>query len=168
MPRPYLQNVSLTKIIKDKFFNFFTIAPDQCWNWQGDMYPQGYGRFALPAGSHIRAHRLSWIIHNGKIPDGLLVCHHCDNRRCVNPKHLFVGTAKDNYLDARSKGRHSHGENHGSAKLTNDEVRAVRALIKCNIPIRAIGRLLCVDAATIRRIRDGKGWIHIGALKVPE
>jgi hypothetical protein len=84
----------------------------ECWEWQGALYPAGYGIIGLDGGSHA-THRLSWEIVNGPIPDGLFVCHKCDNRKCVRPDHLFLGTQKDNMRDMIAKGRHPlHAKTH--------------------------------------------------------
>lgn len=77
---------------------------EDCWNWTASSRGQGYGAFKIN-GKVIDAHRVSWTIHFGEIPNGLFVCHKCDNKKCVNPDHLFLGTQKDNMNDCLQKGR---------------------------------------------------------------
>jgi hypothetical protein len=100
-----------------------------CWLWIGNKGIGGYGRIVVN-GSKVKAHRYSWEIHNGAIPSGLFVCHHCDNPSCVNPDHLFVGTNTDNRKDSVSKNRHNSGYYAGEschfAKLTESQVLEIR------------------------------------------
>jgi HNH endonuclease len=79
-----------------------------CWNWIAYKNKQGYGRFGLKAGECINAHRVSWVIHNGNIPDNYFICHKCYNPSCVNPDHLFCGTRQDNMNDMMIKKRARH------------------------------------------------------------
>lgn len=102
--------------------------PNKCWIWQGPMHPTGYGR-AHWQGKVIVASRVSYMIHYGPIPKGLLVCHNCpdgDDSRCVNPTHLFAGTQNDNMQDMITKGRKARGEKSGVNKLTEAQVIEIR------------------------------------------
>lgn len=98
-----------------------------CWLWTGHLIKHGYGRFNC-YGSQFSAHRISWELHFGVIPDGLFVLHKCDNPSCVRPEHLFVGTQADNVRDMTKKGRahKASGEDHASVKLTWKKVRSIR------------------------------------------
>lgn len=104
-------------------------ANGDCLEWASSKNHNGYGRFGLN-NKVIRAHRMSWILAHGEIPGGLLVLHRCDNRSCVNPNHLFLGTAKDNTHDCMKKGRHMNmtGECNQFAKLSPESVKYMRHL----------------------------------------
>lgn len=102
-----------------------TGGPDACHVWTGAVSRYGYGRVRRK-GVTVLAHRFAWELAFGPIPDGLLVCHHCDNPPCVNPRHLFLGTVKDNAEDCVGKGRSCTGERHPRHKLTPQLVSAIK------------------------------------------
>src|SRR5688572_12699995 len=97
--------------------------PDECWPWTGGGMPQGYGHFQTGSGTDgtrktWKAHRYAWTLLVGPIPDGLHLCHHCDNPPCVNPAHMFIGTHRENNADKVAKMRQARGETFSIAKLT--------------------------------------------------
>ena len=104
-----------------------------CWEWFGANDKRGYGRFGDKPYSIVLAHRYSYTLKHGEIPNGMHLCHKCDNPKCVNPDHLFLGTAKDNYDDCKNKGRHSppphpSGSGHPRSKLSQAQVKELREL----------------------------------------
>lgn len=103
-------------------------GPQECWLWQGaTYYTSGYGMF-YPTAKHVGAHRASWELEHGLVPEGLCVLHTCDVRLCVNPEHLWLGTRGDNNRDRAEKGRSSdrRGELNPNAKLCVEQVREIR------------------------------------------
>lgn len=102
----------------------------ECWVWAGSaLNPFGYGQYRFPKGTRKprTAHRASWTLHNGPIPPRLCVLHRCDNPRCVNPEHLFLGTQAENMRDMVLKGRSLKGERANGSKLTDNDVREIRS-----------------------------------------
>jgi hypothetical protein len=130
-----------------------------CWEWTATKDPGGYGRFAVRRKLH-GAHRIAYELTYGPIPDGLLVCHRCDNRSCVNPAHLFLGTDQDNTDDCIAKGRIAVGEQRG-AKLTAVQVRLIRELAASGVAHRALGRQFGVASQTIDALIARRTWRHV-------
>ena len=105
---------------------YIPVPESGCWLWLGYTEGHGYGHL-LVSGVFTPAHRVSWELYKGLIPPGLLVRHKCDTRSCVNPDHLELGTAKDNSGDMCRRKRQAHGTRNGSARLTPEQVAAIRA-----------------------------------------
>lgn len=102
-PRP--KRAYRTGPVRGRLLSRVEVNPEtECWEWTGPLLHNGYGRFHIN-GKQVKAHRASYEEHKGPIPEGLLVCHACDNRKCINPEHLWLGTAKDNAVDRQLKGR---------------------------------------------------------------
>ena len=136
-----------------KFIEFF----DDCWLWTGTVSRAGYGRFFL-GGKDNKAHRISYVIHHGEIPEGQFVCHHCDNPLCVNPDHLFLGVPADNSADVVSKRRQAYGEKHWNSKLSSQQVCQLRKQHDANISKTELAHMYDVSYQTIHRIISKKNW----------
>lgn len=98
--------------LADRFWKYAVVGME-CWGWAAYTTSKGYGHIRLPDGRAGKAHRVSWELHYGPIPDGLFVCHTCDNPQCCNPAHLFLGTNADNAADREAKGRSARIDNAG-------------------------------------------------------
>lgn len=112
-----------------RFWSKVAVAgKNECWEWQGSLYPTGYGQFWGDGKRSIRAHRVAFALVNGPIPEGKYILHSCDNRRCVNPNHLRVGTQSENLQEAHDKKRmvNNRGTNSAKAKLTCEQVAEIR------------------------------------------
>ncbi len=129
---------------------------DECWEWTAGK-TGGYGRFCINYKMY-RAHRVSWYLTHGKIPASLCVLHSCDNRACVNPAHLFLGTRKDNMQDAAKKGRIARGPRNGNSKLSANEVRKINELLAEGWDQQEIADEFEVHQVTISKIKRGKIW----------
>lgn len=127
-------------------------APEQCWPWRGDKNHRGYGRFREKM-----THRLAYELVKGPIPEGLIVRHRCDNPPCCNPDHLLVGTYADNTDDAVERNRLPTGERSGTAKITVEQVRYIRANPD-NLTRAALVQRFGLSKCYISAIRSGKVW----------
>jgi hypothetical protein len=145
---------------------------DECWPWLAAVGPDGYGRFSIGGrkGRMYYAPRVSWAIHNGSIPlgsghHGTCVCHSCDNRLCVNPRPLFLGSQGENLADAGRKGhmaRNTRGERNGHSKLTDGDVLAIRLLFSSgDTTQRALAERFGISRRNINDIIHRKRWFHI-------
>ena len=131
-------------------------GPNGCWEWQGAYRSYGYGGFRLGGRSHSSypSHRISWYLANGRIPPNMYVCHRCDNKRCVNPRHLFAGNNRANVADALAKGILA-----GQHKLTESQVRNIRAESEDGeVSRRKLSKKYGVNQATIAKIVLRKTW----------
>lgn len=139
-----------------------------CWEWSGPYDKDGYGVIKR-LGKTYRAHRVSFTIHNGKIPEGLMILHSCDNPKCVNPAHLSPGTAKDNSDDMIRRGRKAvvrgaealRGARNARAKLTSLEVLRIRCRASEGESQAALAREFNVSDAAICNIIARRSWKHI-------
>lgn len=153
----------LPKPINERFWaKVKKCGPDDCWPWLASRNKDGYGRIGIGGhyGTMLLAHRVSWELNIGAIPDGLHVLHRCDNPKCVNPKHLFLGSQTDNMADKAEKGR-AGGERHPSAKLSLAEVDNIRRASGLH---REIASQFGISRQSVSNIKSGKSWIEM-ALK---
>lgn len=146
-----------------------------CWVWLGARFPKAYGRFTIKCKSY-RAHRVSWFLERGVIPPEILVLHKCDNRPCVNPGHLFLGTFKINSMDMVNKGRSVGGTNHWtntnpeniqrgenchSSKKTETEILEIRKLSREGVTQKEMSRIFMISQPTISDIVRKVTWSHL-------
>lgn len=131
-----------------------------CWLWIGKLNGYGYGAVRLADGSTIAAHRFSWEMHNNQIQEGLYVCHHCDNPRCVRPDHLFLGTQDDNIKDAKRKNRTAAGEGHGRHRLSLEQVISIRKERQSGTSLGDISKNYGISKGHASLICNNKLWIR--------
>lgn len=164
---------------KERFWSFVEKGePDQCWEWKRRFFRTGYG-VTVHKRSNYSAHRVAAVL-GGIIPtrETPIVCHKCDNQKCCNPSHLFLGTSRDNAMDTIKKGRHrpatgenhsskthpekvSRGENHGTAKLKDKDIPQILKDRAAGLSYSAIGRKYGVYFTVIYKIIAGQIWRHI-------
>lgn len=176
----------------DRFWKLVDVSggADDCWNWQGSIGTNGYGKISIRS-RDFNTHRVAWELTHGPIPSELCVLHRCDNRRCVRPSHLWLGTSSENTADRHAKGRDARGESHGSrthperllrgdrhparlhperlargerqhlAKLTVEMVVEIRSMLARGERGRDIARRFGVSEYCISDLRRGKTWRHV-------
>lgn len=141
-----------------------------CWNWTAALSAAGYGQIGAQGERKILyTHRLSWEIANGQIPNGMVICHKCDNPKCCNPDHLFMGTQKQNMQDARKKGRDVHsrhpncfpiGHKAARAKITNEQASEMMKEIYGGALRSVTAKKFGVSVSLISKIINGKCRKH--------
>jgi hypothetical protein len=140
---------------------------DSCWEWIGTKFSTGYGMFCVSrkreSGTRrtYSSHRVSWSIHSGKeIPKGLWICHTCDNRICVNPNHLYLGTPRQNNLDTINRGRANRvmGSKCSWSKLSEDQVMLILNSDYGPGANKEFARLFGISQSQVSHIRHGRRW----------
>lgn len=135
-----------------------------CWIWLGGFNVWGYGKFSVGPRKFNKsrpAHRIAYELVYGPIPESLQVCHHCDNRACVRPDHLFLGTAADNSDDKLAKGRQPLGEQHHRSRFTESQVREIRLLRSQGVSTYQIYKKMGGSYANIKDIIKRRTWRHL-------
>lgn len=162
--------VSIRKSPEERFWEKVDVrGENECWEWKGAIDRLGYGNFSSvivnPGTGRLqdKAHRISWILTYGNIPDKICVCHKCDNRKCVNPNHLFLGTQIDNIKDMVQKGRQggAKGSQNGSSKLKEHQIVEIRQKLETGLSCCAIAKEYGVSNQLINRIKQNQCWTHV-------
>ncbi len=150
------------KVLEERFWEKVDIrGENECWEWLASTRSDGYGQIQRGRRGEgiISAHRVSWEIHCGNIPDGLHVLHTCDNKICVNPNHLFLGTNADNVRDKKEKGFQIRGTQMGTSKLSENDVIEIRNIKEVvGLSNAYLARLFGVSSSSISNIINRKRW----------
>ena len=153
-----------SEYLAERFWPKVDVRSDNdCWPWLASKKHHGYGSFRVED-NVLLAHRVAWELTHGSIPDGMCVCHRCDNQGCCNPKHLFLGTMADNAHDRDQKGRNNcvRGEQQGLSKLMEKQVLEIRRrYAEGGVSQRALGTEFNVSQVTIGVITRRLTWTHI-------
>lgn len=150
------------RTLEDRFWSKVgkSVEPNACWPWVAGIFPSGYGAFTMPDGSCRRAHRVAWTLDKGD-PGELFVLHKCDNRKCCNPGHLYVGTHDDNMKDKTERSSY-RGEIHHKSKMTEDSVRELRTRYSNGgITLKELGAEYGINKASVRSIVNLEHWRHV-------
>lgn len=155
-------SLNLITDYKQYILNNIRLNRNGCWLWTNSMFANGYARTGIQYKIDVhkrRAYRLSYLLFKGEFNKDLVLCHTCDNPRCVNPEHLFVGTTQDNMDDMKQKGRSLVGEKHHKSKLIESDVVYIRNNV--NVGICELANKFNVSDCTIRDIIKNRSWKHV-------
>ena len=130
---------------------------NSCWIWQKSCFHDGYGQTSL-LGKKMRAHRLSYFLFMGVDPGKLYVCHHCDNPKCINPDHMFLGTYEENMQDCKNKNRMVKGERQVRSKLKQSQIIEIKEMVRNGIYQKDIAKIYGVTQANISCIMRQISW----------
>lgn len=144
--------------LAERIARFTSRAANGCLEWTGALNDAGYARIVVN-GRNLRAHRVNWEASYGPIPQGLFVLHRCDNPKCVDPEHMFLGTIGDNTKDMMDKGRGNVGERQWCSKLTLPEVKSIRYNYP-QLTHKELAEIFGVSFQQVSRIRRGINWNH--------
>jgi HNH endonuclease len=135
------------------------IKTEMCWPRPFDLNADGYGRVSVGHPAHrVLAHRHAFELSFGPIPEGMDVCHRCDNPPCVRPDHLFLGSHADNLADMRAKDRQVRGERHGMVKMSTELAREAKRRLAAGEPRRQVADALGLTGSSVAHIANGESW----------
>lgn len=140
-----------------------TANTENCWEWQGVLTNRGYGQTTkiIAGEKFVGAHRIAYRLYYGISPKNLCVLHECDNPKCVNPNHLFLGTKAENSADMVRKGRANKGENVHGSKLTGEKVMEIRRRLRNGERGSSLSREFRVGSSAMFKIHHNQSWKHI-------
>lgn len=145
---------------EERFWEYVDKKSYGCWEWIGGLDAYGYGRFGISNGKGIGAHRYSYALHNGPFQKSLFVCHKCDNPKCVNPDHLFLGSHQDNMDDMAGKGRQRSpkGEESPACKITEETAKKI---LESKLSYSETAKKYGVSKSSVAAIKNKRIWKHL-------
>lgn len=157
-----MKNEPVWKRFEDKYV---PVPESGCWLWLAADKGEdsgGHGVFVISGKKKMSAHRASWVLHFGSIPDGKSVLHKCDVAPCVNPAHLFLGTQADNIADMVSKGRQrgAAGERNKNSKIKARDVEFLRKLKTAGVSNKSLAKIFGISRSMVWNIASGKNWMQ--------
>lgn len=152
----------MKKDIKERLMESCQITISGCWEWKKSLASSGYGQIRWN-GINTRANRASYIAFKGEIPTGMVVRHTCDNKLCINPDHLLIGTSQQNSTDMVERGRQAKGTKNGRCKLSEEQVDEI---LKSNMSLSSIAKAYGISKGHAHRIKNGAAWNSISKVSL--